>query len=61
MRSATSGKDSIDGQEVVTGPSVLTVPCLAKSSELIHSSRPTTAIMTSSFAGSFRAVRERLA
>jgi hypothetical protein len=28
--SATSGKDSIDGQEVVRGPSVLTVPCLLR-------------------------------
>lgn len=30
VRSATSGKHSIDGQEVVRGPSVLTALCLLR-------------------------------
>jgi hypothetical protein len=30
VRAATSGKNSIEGQEVVRGLSVLTVPCLLR-------------------------------
>jgi hypothetical protein len=63
VRSTTSGMDSIDGQEVRSSRTLSSDSpiALAKSSELVHSSRPATAILTSSFVGSFGALRERLA